>query len=564
MGSNDASASFCADFIAGLADLGVDLVLVSPGSRNTPIALAVAADDRIRDINIRDERSAGFMALGYSKATDRPAAVVCTSGSAAAHYLPAVVEASRSATPLIVVTADRPRRLRSTFAHQTMNQVDLYGRFAKAFTDVVDTTDPRLLGHGAVLDALSAVPGAVHINVPLDEPLVPDGAIVPSEAMPGRPPPSTYSGPTDTLGRLPGRRVIIVASGRQPRAFADALDATARSLGAAVVADTQTPAQGPSVLHNADLLFDGLSSLSGGWPDELVPDVVVRLGPLPTSKPIWQWLETTSTPQILVHDGPLDDPLSTADRIDADPTGFLLANEAPHPSPVEFADAWSRLDALVGAAAAEALELLPFPNEPEIARSVTRHVPDQSVLYVASSMPIRDVDVFGVRRHGVRVLSNRGVNGIDGTISSAIGAALAGQAVTLLIGDIAALHDATAMAEAVALDVRLRVIVVNNDGGGIFSFLPQATSDVIDEDVFERHWGTPHGLSLRTVATALGMASRRIDDREALQAAVGAPIDGPELLEIETDRHRNVTDHATVRSAVRSALGGSHEIEDRA
>jgi 2-succinyl-5-enolpyruvyl-6-hydroxy-3-cyclohexene-1-carboxylate synthase len=554
----------CADFAAGLADGGVRVVFVSPGSRNTPLTLAIAREPRLRDVNIRDERSAGFMALGYGKATRQPAAVLCTSGSAATHYFPAVVEADQDGAPLIVMTADRPAALRNTYAPQTLNQVDLYGSHVKRFFDVDDpTARGRVLGVQAVHEALLPTPGAVHFNFPFEEPLVPASlppTREPEAAVPSTPP---YVGPTDALAQLSGRRVVFVASGHQPEGFAEELDRTARALGAPIIADPRTPVHGPNVIHHADLMLGG----SAGEPlmARLMPDMVVRLGPLPTSKPWWQWLEESGVDQILVHDGRLEDPLGSATvTVDQDPTAFLRNNLTRQPSPTAYVEQWSFLDAVAGAAAALALEGLPFPNEPEIARSVMAMAPSGSIIYVASSRPIRDVDAFAITRPDVSVLANRGVNGIDGTVSSAIGASLSGSPVTLLIGDIAALHDVGALAEAATLGVPLRIIVVNNDGGGIFSFLPQASSGAIDPDVFEQHWGTPHGLAIRNIATAMGLPARLVSARDALHTSIEASIDGPELLEITTDREANTSHHRAIRDAVADALRGSGEIEERA
>lgn len=553
---------FCTDLVAGLADGGVTVVFISPGSRNTPLTLAVAREPRLRDINVRDERSAGFMAVGFGKSTGEPAAVLCTSGSAATHYFPAIVEADQDAVPLIVLTADRPLHLRNTYAPQTMNQAELFGTHVKAFIDATDlATDGRALGRQISTDSAGGVPGAVHCNVPLDEPLVPKALPDVPAPQPLDPPVIEYSGPTDTLEGLSGRRVLIVASGHQAEGFAEVLDTTARALGAPIVADPRARVHGPNVIHHSDLLVsarpNGASVL-----DRLEPDVVLRLGPLPTSKPLCDWLATSGVDQILVHNTRLTDPLESASVvIDASPAAFLHNNAAPRPSPVEYLEEWSMLDAVAGAASALAIETLPFPNEPEIARSLMAHMPSGTILFAASSRPIRDVDTFGVARPDVTVLANRGVNGIDGSISTAIGAALGEEPVALLIGDVAMLHDATALAEAAALGIPLRVVTVNNDGGGIFSFLPQATSDLIEPELFERHWGTPHGLSLRNIAAAMGMPARLTTDLGAFQAAVSEPINGPELIELITTRATNTAHHQIIRDAVAEALGGGDEVQ---
>lgn len=562
MTTGDHNLRFAGELLAGLADAGVGVVIVSPGSRNTPLALAAIAEPRIREVSIRDERSAGFVALGIAKATGQPAAVVSTSGSAAAHYLPAVAEANQSGTPLVVVTADRPRSLRGTGAPQTMDQVMLYGPHAKYFLDVA--RDPRASGRDAARAALEDPPGAAHLNVSFDEPLVPTR---PADL----PAPDTLDversewEPTGVLAALVDLRVAIVASGGMRPGFADAVSDVAKRLDAPILADPQTPVTGPNVIHASDLLAAAHDESGHRIVTEaLAPDVFLRLGPLPTSKPLWRWMETSAIPQIHIESSRLTDPLGTATTtISFDPTDVLTMEPVPESS-TGYADAWRELDAIACTAMAEALDDLPFPNEPEIARTVADHAPIGATLWLASSRPIRDVDAYARKRHDRSVLANRGVNGIDGTISSAIGAAFDGRPVVQLIGDVAALHDATALAEAARLEVPLRIVVVNNDGGGIFELLPQATSPIIERTDFERLWGTPHGLSLGSVARSFGLQAWTIDDREELRAAVAAPIHGPELIEVHTDRSRLLDDHQRVRRAVSDALRRSDELHQRA
>ncbi|HSJ70801.1 MAG TPA: 2-succinyl-5-enolpyruvyl-6-hydroxy-3-cyclohexene-1-carboxylic-acid synthase [Acidimicrobiia bacterium] len=565
MTTADRNAGFAARFVGGLADGGVTEAFVSPGSRHTPLILAAAIEPRITDRNVRDERSAGFMALGYAKRTGIPAVVMCTSGSAAAQYLPSIVEADRSSTPLLVVTADRPVRLRGTAAPQTMDQVELYGRHVKRFFDADDASDGRKLAHEAVSQAVNGTPGPVHVNVAFDEPLVPDSGPVPSDPAPmpaieGRIDPDPGSFPSFT-----DRSVIIVAGGRQRPGFGPALEHLARTIDAPIFADPQASVRGSAVIHRSDLLAQ---TQAGGYHvlDTNSPDLVIRLGALPTSKPLWQWLASCGVEQVLVDDGRYGDPLASASlHLDMDPTTYLEAmSRLPTPGRARsYTDRWKHLDAVATEAMTDAIDSLEFPNEPAVTRIVGAEAPQGSTLYVASSRPIRDVDTFTDRRDDLVVLANRGVNGIDGTISSAIGAALGGSPTTLLLGDIALLHDATALGEAAALDVPLRIVVVNNDGGGIFSFLPQGSSPYIDTALYERHWGTPHGLPLSGIARAFGVNAWRIDDRSSLVDAVASPIRGPELIEVETDRTRLVSDHRFIADAVADALRRSDQVEER-
>jgi 2-succinyl-5-enolpyruvyl-6-hydroxy-3-cyclohexene-1-carboxylate synthase len=547
----DDNARYCADLVAGIADAGVDTVLISPGSRNAPLTLAFVAEPRIRDISIRDERSAGFVAAGYGKTTGKPAAVVCTSGSAATHYFPAIVEADQAAVPMIVLTADRPADLRGTGAPQTLDQIDLYGPHVKTFIDLpVGGATGRSDGHRLIESSMLRPRGPVHGNTSFDEPLLPETSVPVPRPLDATSAAVPADIPVNALDRLIGRKVMIIAGGRQRPGFGDAANRVAGSLLAPVLADPQCWVTGDHTIENGDLLTTnrGLFELHS-------PDVVLRLGPLTTSKPLWSWLERSNIEQLLVDQSRFADPLGTAATvINADPTSFLQSvatNQADDPA---FLETWLAMDAAVGDATDRAIAELTFPTEPQIARTLVSSVPAGSVIYVGSSMPIRDVDTFAAPRSDIRVLANRGVNGIDGTISSALGSALSGAQVTLLLGDISALHDATALSEVARLGAPLRIVVVNNDGGGIFSFLPQARSDLVGRDTFEQHWGTPHGLSLATIADSLGLASIAVSTFDDYAEIVSGPIVEPELIELVTNRDENVAIHQSIRSAAKSAM----------
>jgi 2-succinyl-5-enolpyruvyl-6-hydroxy-3-cyclohexene-1-carboxylate synthase len=551
----DATARYCAELVAGLADAGIDTAFISPGSRNTPLTIALVRETRIHSVSIRDERSGGFAALGYGKATGRPAVVVCTSGSAATHYFPSIVEANQSSSPLIVLTADRPAHLRGTGAPQTMNQIDLFGRHVKSFTDI-DVATGNARSHGRVLATFASFlpAGPVHGNISFDEPLTPDTIPRPAEPMEWEPPVAEDLHSGDLLASLAGRNVLIVASGRQQHGFQNAVEPIAAALGAPVFSDPQCWVVGDNTLAYGDLLATSKEAF-----DRAPPDVILRLGPIPTSKPLLAWLEESGVEQVLIDKSRLRDPLGSAMTVlDQDPTAYLVAN-APRAtsgahSDDRFLGTWLDMDTAVGSAVATSLGDLAFPNEPEIARTLIAAVRPGETVFLGSSMPIRDVDAFAHPRSDIRVLANRGVNGIDGTISTAMGAALAGTPVTLLVGDVAALHDATALSEAARLDAPLRVVVVNNDGGGIFSFLPQARSEVVGPETFERYWGTPHGLSLASIATPMGVKATRVESIEEYSEELSAPIQGTSLIELRTDRGQNVEIHREIRTSTRSVL----------
>lgn len=539
-----------------LADLGLSHAVISPGSRSTPLATAFAVEDRITCHVVHDERSAGFFGLGIAKQSGIPAALVCTSGTAAANYLPAVVEANQARVPLIVITADRPPELRGVGAPQTIDQAGIYGTNVRLFhecgvPDEATAAAASALAMRAWTRALDAPHGPVHLNIALREPL---GAV-------SQPAPPTsllhHRGevqlpPEDLVGladRLSGRKVLIVAGGHQRPGFAAATAMLAGEAGIPVVADVQSRFPSPSTITNGDLLA------ASGFMDSQTPDIVVRVGPIPTSRPVWSWLSETDAQQISVDDAGWRDPLGTvSEAYRADPA-ITFADLAGRiaPSPADWLAAWTWADQRVAGAVARTLADEPFPNEPTIARLVWETAPSGSTVYVGSSMPIRDLDSFsGPPRGDVGVLSNRGANGIDGLLSAAAGASASdGRRVVVLAGDLSALHDATSLSEIAAFRLPVTIVVVNNDGGGIFHFLPQA--DRMPPDRFEALFGTPHGRSLATIAPTFGIEARLVDTEDGLRSAVQNEH-GPLLVELRTDREDNVKVHERLRKAAADAL----------
>jgi 2-succinyl-5-enolpyruvyl-6-hydroxy-3-cyclohexene-1-carboxylate synthase len=437
-----------------------------------------------------------------------------------------------------------------------MDQTDLYGSHVKAsFESESSTTDWRESARAIVETARNGIAGPVHVNVPLSEPLVPEarpetiGSV--GEGAFKQAPVGAEPRP-DLAKELADQRVLIVAGGSCDVSFPGLLGAYAGSLAAPVIAGPQCRPDHPTTLRSADMLA------RTGHLDALQPEVVLRFGGLPTSKSVWTWLETCGIPQILVGRSRLSDPLDSATMLlDASPTDFVAHQPAFTANP-GYLDEWKAADRFVSSAIDAALSSS-TPTEPSIARAVTEAVPGQSALFVGSSMPIRDVDTFGTPRSDVRVIANRGVNGIDGSISTALGMAMSGAPTTALIGDVAAMHDVAALSELARLGAPLRIIVINNDGGGIFSFLPQRRSGVIDDDVYEKHWGTPHGLSLAAIAGSMGLAATRAETMDDLKEAIRSPI-GPGLIEVTTDRSENVDVHRAISASVREALGTGRSV----
>ena len=538
------------------ADLGLRHAVISPGSRSTPLAVAFAVEDRITCHVVGDERSAGFFALGIAKQSGIPAALICTSGTAAANYLPAVVEANQARVPLLVLTADRPPELRGVGAPQTIDQVGIYGGNVRLFHEVgvpddVTAAAAPALAMRAWTSAFDTPYGPVHLNLSLREPL----------ASPAKPAPPTslrfHRGEVqlppedlaDLAARLSGRKVLIVAGGHQRPGFAAATAMMTGEAGIPVIADVQCRFPAPSTVENGDLLA------SAGYLDAQPPDIIVRIGAVPTSRPIWSWMRRTDAEQVSIEDAAWRDPLGTVSRAYRADPAITFADLAGRlaPSPDDWMPAWAAADQHVTEAVARRLADEPFPNEPAIARSVWEAAPFGSTVYAGSSMPIRDLDAFAGRPRGdLAVLSNRGANGIDGLLSAAAGASASdGRRVVVLAGDLSALHDATAMGEIARFDLPVTMVVVNNDGAGIFHFLPQAAQ--LPPDRFEALFGTPHGRSLATIATAFGIEAKTVDTKEELRSAVQTER-GPLLIELRTDRTENVKVHERLRRAAADVL----------
>ena len=538
----------------------------SPGSRSTPIVLSLVRERRIRCWSHIDERCAGFFALGAAKAAGRPAAVTCTSGTAAANLAPAVIEAQQARVPLIVLTADRPPELREVGAGQTIDQLKLYGDATKWFFEVgVGDASPqrmrwiRTLACRAYWTTVDGPPGPVHLNFPLREPLVLDQPL--PEDTSGRDNERPYVEFERPRHRSPSRgshpfgRVVIVA-GRHERdreAPARLAEFAARA-GIPLLADPLSGARrGQAAVAHYDLLLRDADFASAHR-----PQFVLRVGDLPTSKPLRAWLAGLDAAQIAIDpDGAWQDPDAVVGLRIGAPYQTLF-DAAPAPAVEDgWLASWRGADARAAAAIAGALgsEL----SEPLVAAQLADWLPSSATLFVASSMPVRDVEEFvAVRDGGPRVLANRGANGIDGTVSTAFGAAAAGGGpVVLLTGDVALVHDIGGLLAARRLGLALTIVLLNNDGGGIFHFLPVAA----ETDAFEEHVATPHGLEFSLAASLYGCAYERPSGVDHLRAAVERALraDAATIIEVRTNREQNVALHRRVSDAVLAALAG----EDR-
>ena len=543
-------------FVDELARCGLAGACTSPGSRSTPIVLTLARQPGLPTWSHVDERVAGFFAVGVGKQTGRPAAVACTSGTAAAHYLPAVIEAREARVPLIVLTADRPPELREVGAGQTIDQLKLYGDAAKWFFEVGThrATPERLrwmrqLAFRAYETAVGGRPGPVHLNFPLREPLVLDGPLPPPDDEPL--PRSRRRAAPRAIDLEVGERAVIVA-GRHERddGLGRTLSLAAAALGTPLLADPLSNARrGPAAIAHYDALLRDPRFAAAHR-----PDMVIRIGDLPTSKALRQWLAGLEGARQVAFDpeGAWQDPAGVVTEVlDADPATWAAANAERRRTAARTAasdggpwlSAWRAADA--AAAGAIAGVLGDGPSEPGVARALAA-LPSEVTVFTASSMPVRDVETFWPARDAPpRVLAHRGANGIDGTLAAAFGAAAAGARVVVHLGDVALAHDLGALLCASRLGIALTIVLVDNGGGGIFDFLPVSTQT----DAYEHHVATPTGLDPERVAALFGLTHEPVSDLGAIREAPGT------MLHVRTDRAENVALHRAVWDAVSERLG---------
>ncbi|HYV16631.1 MAG TPA: 2-succinyl-5-enolpyruvyl-6-hydroxy-3-cyclohexene-1-carboxylic-acid synthase [Conexibacter sp.] len=557
-------------FCEELARCGVGDACTSPGSRSTPLVLSLARTAGLRCWSHIDERAAGFFALGLAKSTGRPVAIACTSGTAAAELMPAVIEAAHARVPLLVLSADRPPELRDVGAGQTIDQLKLYGDAAKWFVEVGthEATPSRVrwmraLACRAAWTALDGRPGPVHLNFPLREPLVLDAPLPGDDPSPGRadgrpwvahpvvPAPSEPA----PVPVAPAPRTVVVAGASRDPLLGATVAAFAAAAGYPLLADPLSGARrGPAAIAHYDALLRDAALAA-----ELRPQLVLRVGDLPTSKPLRTWLAGLDAEQVVLDaENAWHDPDGVAaTRIAASPRATLAALAPEHRGAGDagWLERWRGADrAAAGAIAATLGEEL---SEPRVAAELVAALPSEATLFVASSMPIRDVETFAAARDGApRVLSNRGANGIDGTVAAALGAAAAGDGpVVLHIGDVALAYDLGALLSARRLQLALTIVLVNNDGGGIFHFLPVAG----ETDAFEQHVATPHGLDFAQAAALYGARHQLVSTPGELRDALGLALaeDGVTILEVRTEREANVVLHRRVWDAVSTSLAAS-------
>jgi 2-succinyl-5-enolpyruvyl-6-hydroxy-3-cyclohexene-1-carboxylate synthase len=563
------AATFCATLVDEWARAGLTRAVLSPGSRSTPLALALAAEPRIRLHVVLDERSAAFFALGIGLRTGAPALVLTTSGTAAAELHPAVIEAHYAGVPLLVVTADRPPEAHDVGAPQTIEQGDLYGRAVRWRADPgvpdPDTADNwRSLAARAVAEALGVggPPGPVHLNLAFREPLVGrpgplppgrEGAVPWHRAMSGAL--SVPPGIDELARRMSGRTGLIVsgAGSGDPAPVHHLADL----LGWPVLVDARSPARVPA---RATVAAHDTLLRHPSFAQHARPDVVVRIGATPSSRVLAAWLASSHAEEVTVqpHGGWIDPERSAAVVVAADP-GVLcraLADARPEPAPENWRALWSGAEKAAQGAIDEVVGNHREPTEPGVARTLVSCLNPGASLLVASSMPIRDVEWYARPRTDLRIMANRGANGIDGTLSTMLGVAAGseGRESVGLMGDLAFLHDAGALLGAAGRGLDAVIVVVDNRGGGIFSFLDQATS--VPAPTFERLFATPHDVDLAALVRVHGLRAHDIGAMAELAPVVASSLGagGVSVIVAHTDRAANVAVHDELRHAVAAAL----------
>jgi 2-succinyl-5-enolpyruvyl-6-hydroxy-3-cyclohexene-1-carboxylate synthase len=572
-----ANLEFARVLVQELHAAGVTTAIVCPGSRSAPLALAVAGQAGLAHSVHLDERNAAFHALGYAKASGRPVALVCTSGTAGANFLPAVAEASHSRVPLIVLTADRPPELRAWGAAQTMEQRSLYAGFTRWSEEAPCPSEggpgesyARALARRAVGAATGPAPGPVHLNLPFREPLVPatiDVATRPARLTAPGVAARTSMAIEDIASlahalRKLTRGVLVFGPDAGDEASATEVRALAERLGWPVLADPASGLRAGSALDESLACAADLVLRSADAAAALAPELVVRFGGLPTSKAVSLWLAGHPEAEVWLVDPAAGyrDPQHRASQVVRASAGafcesLAAALEGPSEAALAWRARWLAADRSGCAAVAEAMSTESRLLTPQVARALWGALPEGATLYAANSMAIRELDAFaGPRASQLKVLANRGVNGIDGQVSAALGASASLAAPTVLwCGDLALLHDVSGLIAGRMHGANLTVVVTNDDGGGIFEYLPVASA--VPRALFEEMFAVPHGLDLGELVRGLGWEFARVESVAKLEAALARALEGGRhVIEVPVDRAANTAYHGRLFAAVRAAL----------
>jgi 2-succinyl-5-enolpyruvyl-6-hydroxy-3-cyclohexene-1-carboxylate synthase len=597
--ANPTYACVCA-FVDELQRAGVRNVVICPGSRSTPLAMAFAAQPAIRIWMHADERSAAFFALGMAKQSRQPVALLCTSGTAAANFLPALVEAKLTHMPLLVLTADRPHELRDNGAPQSIDQHRLYGTYVKWFAELPlpEATDAalrhiRAIAARACASAQAIPAGPVHLNFPFREPLTPEP--IPGQPLPplsqrdpvawqGRPgntpyievheaplavpPPLAIGNIAQAMRRI--RRGLIIVGPIDDPSLLEPLVRLARHLGYPILADPLSQLRCGD--HDQSMVLSSYDAFLriDSFAENARPELILRFGAMPTSKPLLLYLKHHASCPLLLIDGNggWEEPTQLASElIHANPTALchsLLTvleqhakNEAIQPSaPQAWLTTWQHADKVTRQTLQSLVQDFHELFEGRVFTELAGLLPHGTMLYTGNSMPVRDLDTFFWRSaQRVRIMGNRGANGIDGIVSCALGASAAAgqqQPTVLVLGDLSFFHDLNGLLAARMHQLNLTIVLINNDGGGIFSFLPQAAYS----EHFEQLFGTPTGLDFRLAVQMYGGQCQKVDSWEQFREAVTRSFNtgGLQVIEVPTERTSNVNMHRQLWEVVGKAL----------
>lgn len=575
MNHTETLTRYVANFVDELYKSGLTDVVISPGSRSTPLAMTFAEHPKIKHWVNMDERSAAFFALGMAKQQQKAVAILCTSGTAAANYYPAIVESYYSRVPILVLTADRPHELRDVGAPQAINQINLYGEYVKWFHDMAlpESTAPllhyvRSKGARALSIASMGNQGPVHLNFPFREPLIPDFTI---SNLWGQLDETSFYPNTEGKRRLDKLQLdsflaslskhekgLIVCGPQADEKLAERITELAGKYNLPILADPLSQLRAGQ--HNKENVIESYDAIlkSDGVRKRLKPDFILRFGAMPVSKPYLFYVRehAETTHYIVESEEGYREPTGTSTHFIYAEPAYLCEDMINHKKDMRFDDEWIDSWTSMNETAKQHLSIGKAEGvmtEGNAVEQLITVIPDKSTIYVGNSMPVRDLDTFFMTspKH-IRVLGNRGANGIDGMTSSALGAASHGERVTLLLGDLSFFHDFNGLLLAKQYNINLTILLINNNGGGIFSFLPQ----VNHTDHFEALFGTPLDIDFEKVISVYnGKYSNPSSYLELEQALTESyQQSGLSVIEVNTEREENVKWHKAKWTTIEEQL----------
>jgi 2-succinyl-5-enolpyruvyl-6-hydroxy-3-cyclohexene-1-carboxylate synthase len=570
------NALWCSVLVETLVRSGVTKAVISPGSRSTPLTMALVRHAKIETIPVLDERSAAFFALGLARQHHQPTLLVCTSGTAGANYFPAVIEAQESRVPLLVITADRPPEMRECASGQTIDQQKLFGSHVNWYHELaVPEAKLELLSYlrqavaHAVGRTLQPETGPVHLNAPFRDPLVPveDGT---AALVRGKLDSDFFAMLVPTLPAVPGgglpelprvARGVIIAGPSQPEnpaQYAGVVELLAHKTGWPVLADSLSPLRGYAAPGQPFVSTYDVLARNKALMEELRPEFILCLGGWPVSKPLRDWIGRLNGPSWILSESAKNlDALHGRTRSFRADLEVLAATLPDRQTEFAYSADWTRADALARTAIEEKMTAIDWLFEGKAAWLLSQHLPGDTPVFVANSMPVRDLESFWApNNRGCPIYFNRGANGIDGTLSTALGVAHGGKPAILLTGDLALLHDTNGFLLRPKLKGSLTIVLINNRGGGIFQHLPVAQFD----PPFEEYFATPQAVDFGKLSAAYGVEHVPVKDWGHFASLISAlPAAGIRVLEIQTDRKRDAAFRKELLAGVAAKAGGASD-----